>query len=74
MFPENVSDMDDTLYCGVIEFTSPSTASDIAISGIYMTGIDCDNGTFTPQANRRYHLKIVWDGLGYFGEVVGRPI
>ena len=68
------SDIDDTLYYGVIEFTSPSTASNITISDIYMTGIDCDNGVFTPQANRRYRLKIIWDGLGYFGEVVGRPI
>ncbi len=68
--PYGVGDM----YCGMVQFTSPAVPAEINVSGTPMFGVDCADGVFTPQANKRYTLKFVWDGVGYFGEVIGYSI
>ncbi|HIT85194.1 MAG TPA: hypothetical protein IAA60_04710, partial [Candidatus Ornithomonoglobus intestinigallinarum] len=62
------------MYCGMVQFTSPAVPAEINVSGTPMFGVDCADGVFTPQANKRYTLKFVWDGVGYFGEVIGYSI
>ena len=62
------------MYCGMVQFTSPAVPAEINVSGVPMFGVDCADGVFTPQANKRYTLKFVWDGVGYFGEVIGYSI
>lgn len=62
------------MYCGMVQFTSPAVPAEINVSGAPMFGVDCADGVFTPQANKRYTLKFVWDGVGYFGEVIGYTV
>ena len=59
------------VYCGIVQFTSPTVPTEINVSGTSMFGVDCADGIFTPQANKRYSLKFTWDGVGYFGEAIG---
>lgn len=52
-----------------VEFSSGATPTVFSGTGIYFNGDACENGTFTPAANKRYCALIMSDGSNVLGFV-----
>lgn len=69
-FPEEKPDD----YISSVIFTSGETATSFTAEGIIMCGDECEDGVFTPEANKRYTVIVSYDGVNIIGDVRGVSI